>query len=233
MSDLAPFVAAVIRDRVMAELKDENEALRQKIEALERALQERNPRRSVQVTYNIGKDICAENEINLRNFFNFGRKFSLFHRGSAHPDTPKALCLQNGSWLELWIDGGSSVRLQDLSFHYTSYRYVKTVNADGDPWKYAATIEARDDDDLNLDIIIFLSPSDHAKLLNREESADCLHPAEREDDRYGVEHSFYQEIPFSHLLELCGETDAVLRLSNWKCTEEWVLRHLMAPYVPY
>jgi hypothetical protein len=30
MSDLAPFVAAVIRDRVVVELKDENKALRQK-----------------------------------------------------------------------------------------------------------------------------------------------------------------------------------------------------------
>ncbi len=68
MSDLAPFVAAVIRDRVVIDLKDENEALRLKNEALELALHKRNPHRSVQIRDSNGKQFWADNELNLGAF---------------------------------------------------------------------------------------------------------------------------------------------------------------------
>jgi hypothetical protein len=68
-----------------------------------------------------------------------------------------------------------------LSFHYTTYRYVRTSTA-GD-WKYLATVEARDGDDLNLGIDIALSPDDH------EQRVDFLPPTERERDQHIVEHS--------------------------------------------
>lgn len=72
-----------------------------------------------------------------------------------------------------------------------------------------AIIEARDGDDLKLEIDIFISPDDHAKLLNREQSVDFLPPTERENDRYLVDYSLRdQEIPLFHLLEICGEIDA-------------------------
>jgi hypothetical protein len=170
MSDLAPFVAAVIRDRVMAELKDENEALRQENAALKLERHKRNPHRSVQIRDSNGEHILVENELNLLRVRPFFGKFSFFSCGaSVRLETPDPLWYECGIWLtlELWIDGGSSVRLQDLSFHYTAYNYVKTVTACGDEWGYVATIEARDGDDLNLQIKIFLSPDDHAKLLNR------------------------------------------------------------------
>jgi hypothetical protein len=237
MSDLAPFVAAVIRDRVVVELKDEIEALRQEIAALKLERHKRNPSRPVKITGSNGNEIFAENEINLESLlFSGGRKFSLFSRRPAQPDIPKSLFLTIGSLLtlELWIDGGSSVRLQDLSFHYTSLKYIKTLNDDGDAWKYAATIEARDGDGLNLTMGIFISPDDHAKLLNREQSVDYLPPKteRRENAQYVVENDFDQEIPHSHLLELCGETDAVVILHHWMITEEWFFRHLMVAYEP-
>jgi hypothetical protein len=250
MSDLAPFVASVIRDRVVVELKDENEDLRQENEALKLELHKRNPRRSVKVTYNHGKDIVADNELNLeilrkdnelnlevlRN--NHWSNFSLFRcEASVRREMTSSFLFVGGSWLtlELWIDGGSSsVRLQDLrSFHYKSYEYIKTKKTDDGAWKYMATIEARDGDGLNLEINIFITPDEHAKLLNREQSVDFLPPAEREKNRYIVEQSWDQEIPLSHLLELCGEKDAGVDLSRWTCTFEWFERHLMVPYLPY
>jgi hypothetical protein len=236
MSDLAPFVAAVIRDRVVAELKNENEALRRKNEALELTLHKRNPRRSIQITDSDGKKIFADNELDLEGIRQFGGNFSFFScSATVRNQIPGHLWFRSRSWLnlELWIDGGVSARLQDLSFYYTSYKYVKFANADGEAWKYVATIEARDGDGLNLAIEIFLSPNDHAKLLNRERSVDFLPPAERENDGYNIEHSMDQEIPLSHLAELCREKDAVVFFDKWMCTEGWFLRHLMVPYVRY
>ena len=241
MSDLAPFVAAVIRDRVVVELnKDENEALRQKNEALERTLHERNPRRSIQIKGYNGKKIFADNELDLQRIHQYSGNFPFFCSDATVRNQFPLLIKcgpGTGSWLnlELWIDGGFSVKLQDFSFHYTSYNYVKIVNADyDDEWKYLAIIEARDGDGLNLGIGIFLSPNDHAKLLNREQSVDFLPPAEREYDLYNIEHSLLdQEIPLSHLSELCGQKDAVVILRRWNCTREWFFRNLMVPYVPY
>jgi hypothetical protein len=233
MSDLAPFVAAVIRDRVVVELQDENEALRQEIAGLKLERHKRNPSRSVKITGSNGKKIFAENKINLEGLLcSGGRKFSLFRRGSAYPDIPKTLCFQHGSWrtLELWIDGGSSVRLQDLSFHYTAYKYISTHRSE---YNYAATIEARDGDGLDLEILIFIPPDDHAKLLNREESVNFLPPkSEMANTQYNVEKDCDEEIPLSHLLELCGEKDAIVLLSNWECNEEWFRRQLMVSFEP-
>jgi hypothetical protein len=243
MSDLAPFVAAVIRDRVVAELKDENEALRQENAALKLERHKHNPSRSVKVTGSNGTEIFAENEIGIQGLrfsalsarISGGRKFSFCNpAGCSQPDVPRILWFKCGSWLtlELWIDGGSSVRLQDLSFHYTSYTYASTDNTDDGGWKYVALIEARDGADLNLEVCIFISPDDHAKLLNREQSVDFLPPAERENDRsYIVEHSLDQEIPLSHLSELCGEKEAVVSLNKWMFTKGWFVQHLMVPYV--
>lgn len=122
MSDLAPFVAAVIRDCVVVELKDENEALRQENEALKLEGHKQNPRRSVKVTRtgSNGKDICADNDLNLevlrRN--QSWLRISLFGPAPVRPGIPDPLWFECGSWLslELWIDGGPSIRLQDLSF---------------------------------------------------------------------------------------------------------------------
>jgi hypothetical protein len=228
MSDLAPFVAAAIRDSVFAELKDENEALRQENEALKLELHECNPMRSVKVTCSNGQKIFVDNELNLEHIRNFhGNKFSFCNLDGLRRRNILA-SLSFIYRLELWIDGGSSaVRLQDLSFHYTEYKYEYHTGA----WKYVATLEARDGDDLNLEIQIFLSPDVHAKLLHREQSVAFIAPTERGNDQYLVEH-LDQEIPISHLLELCGEAEAVFSLNNWKCTEAWFLRHLMVPYVP-
>lgn len=84
-------------------------------------------------------------------------------------------------------------------------------------------VEARDGDDLNLEILICISPNDHAKLFNREQSA-----VETETDEYSMD----QEIAFSHLLGLCGDKDAFLPFSKWYCTQEWFHRYLMVPYEP-
>jgi hypothetical protein len=239
MSDLAPFVAAVIRDRVMAELKDEIEALRQENAALKLERHKRNPSRPVKVTGRNGKEILAENEMDLEELkTTWGRKVYFCNPlVPGGPNTPKTLwfgCgLRGGSWvtLELWIDGGSSVRLQDLSLHYTRYQYICTHRSE---YNYLATVEARDGDGLSLEIKIFISPDDHAKLLNREQSVDYLPPeTERENGQYDVENDFDQEIPLSHLLALCGENDAMAHLKNWNCTEEWFRRHLMVSYEPY
>lgn len=46
-SDLAPFVAATLRYRVMSEVWDENQELKRENQQLKRRLLERNPRRSV------------------------------------------------------------------------------------------------------------------------------------------------------------------------------------------
>jgi hypothetical protein len=79
MSDLAPFVAAVIRDRVVAELKDENEALRQENAALKLDRHKRNSGRSMQLRDSNGREILAENKVNLQGFFFVeGRKFLFF-----------------------------------------------------------------------------------------------------------------------------------------------------------
>jgi hypothetical protein len=241
MSDLAPFVAAVIRDRVMAELKDENEALRQEIAALKLERHRHNPRRSVQVTGSDGKEIFfVENELHLDTLsLFFGRRISFCNPGGyPNPKLPaKALYFKCGSWLtlELWIDGGSAVRLQDLSFHYTTYDYVKTLTADGDEWKgYVATVEARDGDDLTLEILIFISPDDHAELLNREQSVDFLPPTtERLNAQYSIEDSLNQEIPLSRLLEICSEKNAMVCFSDWTCTSGWFRRHIMVPFESY
>lgn len=184
-----------------------------------------------------GREILAENKVNLQGFFFVeGRKFLFFYglirdRTSAQPSLPEVLWLKYGSLLtlELWIDGGCSVRLQDLSFHYTSYKYISTHRTE---YNYFAKIEARDDD-LNLEFHIFISPDDHAKVLNREQSVDYLPPeTERENCEYNVEKDFDQEIPLSHLLEICGEKDVMFFLRRWECTEEWISRHLMVPYRP-
>jgi hypothetical protein len=222
MSDLAPFVAAVIRDRVVVELKDEIEALRQENAALKLEHHRHNPRRSIKVTGSNEKEIFAENELHLEVLYHFfGRKFCVCNPGGvARPDVPKVLWFKCGSWLtlELWIDGGSSVRLQDLSFHYTAYKY--TYSTRQSEHKCVAIIEARDGDDLNLEILIVYSPDDHAKLLNREQRVDFLPPKpDGANTGFSIEDSLNQEIPLPHLLELCGETDAVVRLNNWKCTD--------------
>jgi hypothetical protein len=74
MSDLATFIAAAIRDRVVVELKDENEAcLRQKNDALHK----RTPHRSVQIRDSDGKKIVADSELNLEDVHQFSGKFSL------------------------------------------------------------------------------------------------------------------------------------------------------------
>jgi hypothetical protein len=235
MSDLAPFVAAVIRDSVFAELKDDNEALRQEIEALKLQLHERNPMRSVKVTGSNRQKIFVDIELDLEHIRHrfHGNKFSFCNpEGLRRRNILESLSFTCGSLLalELWIDGGSSaVRLQDLSFHYTEYKCVNRAGG----WNYMATVEARDSDDLNLEIQILLSPDVHAKLLHREQSVAFVLPSERENDQYFLEHSLDQEIPISHLLELCGEKEAaVCSLNTWKCTEKWFLRHLMVPYVP-
>jgi hypothetical protein len=235
MSDLAPFVAAVIRDRVVVDLKDENKALRQKNEALELALHKLNPHRSVQIRDSDGKKIFADSETNLEDVIPFSVKVPLFRgRASVRCKTPDPLWFGSGIWLtlELWIDGGFFASLQDLSFHYTAYECVKMLTADGDEWRYRATIEARDGDDLSLEIKIFLYPDDHAKLLNREQSVDFLPPADREN-AYDIEYSLDQEIPLSHLSELCREKEAVIFFNGWECTKGWLVRNLMVPYVPY
>jgi hypothetical protein len=231
MSDLAPFVAAVIRDRVVVDLKDENEALRQKNEALEREIHKRNPHRSVQIRDSDGKKIFADSEVDLEDARQFSGKFPFFRDSTSHP-----LWFGSGIWLitlELWIDGGFFASLQDLSFHYTTYDYVKVVAAGVDEWRYVATIEARDGDDFSLEIKIFLSPDDHAKLLNRQQSVDFLPPADRENDAYDIEYSLDQEIPLSHLSELCREKEAMIFFNRVECTKGWLVRNLMVPYVPY
>jgi hypothetical protein len=225
MSDLAPFVAAVIRDRVMAELKDENEALRQEVAALKLERQKRNPSRSVKLTSSNGKDMHAEYEVNLE-VIRFREKI----RFSGLPGGRPKISFGRGSWLEfeLWIDGGCSVRLQDLSLHYTRYQYVSAHHSE---YNYMATVEARDGDGLTLEIEIFISPDDHAKLLHREQSVDYLPPEDEiENCLYDVENDLDQEIALSHLLELCGEKNAMALLENWKCTTVWFRRHLMVPY---
>jgi hypothetical protein len=62
---------------------------------------------------------------------------------------------------------------------------------------------------------------------------DFLPQADRENDEYDIEYSLNQEIPVSHLKELCRENDAVIFLNRWSCTKGWLVRNLMVPYVPY
>ena len=63
-SDLAPFVAAVIEDGIVAEMKNKIEELKHKIEDLESTVQDRdNERLLVQVTGHNGRPIYVEKSL--------------------------------------------------------------------------------------------------------------------------------------------------------------------------
>ena len=63
-SDLAPFVAAVIEDGIVAEMQRKNEALKQKIEELESNIQDRdNARLLVQMTGRAGNRIYGQESL--------------------------------------------------------------------------------------------------------------------------------------------------------------------------
>ena len=168
MSDLAPFVAAVIRDRVVEDLQNENEAQRQEIERLRRTLHERNPRRSVQLTGPNGKKVFVDSSLHLstaQHFwttqFTFMNRGTLQQRGREH-EAVIVLCARNLPKCEVWIDGGRALCLKDLSYHYVAYGY----NNIQDEWHYVAMFYLRDAVHFNLQVSILLPPNDHAKLLN-------------------------------------------------------------------
>lgn len=105
MSDLAPFVAAVIRDRVVVELKDEIEALRQENAALKLECHKRNPRRSVKVTGSNRKEMFAENEYLHAMWPNIFERRSYFcdPGGLYQSDLPKQLILKCGKLASIGI----------------------------------------------------------------------------------------------------------------------------------
>jgi hypothetical protein len=238
MSDIAPFVAAVIRDRVVEELGNENETLRQEMDTLRlqnqqlhRTLHERNPRRSVKLTGPNGSPVIAEYNLHLSTAIQrFPRTHFTLFRGNPvdHPASLRFPTLRHLLRAEIWIDGGRAVRLRDLVFRYTAYKYVDTWQG----WQYFATLCARDGDDLILEAEISLPLDDHAKLLRRDSCVDFAPPAVLDSDRYYVEHSADEEIPISYLLELCGENDAIIFFNHWMCTGDYFVRHLTVPYMP-
>lgn len=245
MSDLAPFVAATLRDRVVEELQNELRAKNQKLQETQRLLHQRHPRRSVKLCGpNNGEPVIVESSLYLPTAQHFwGTKFTFFNRVRGRQlIEPITIRVKDIPLLELWIDGGRAVRFQNLTFYYTGYTYEDT---DSDGWQYFATLSARDaDEDLGLEFDICLDPDDHAKLLNRESCVDFVPPLERTRSQYLVEgqltidedgmptNNHEQEIPITHLLDVCGGKGAFVFFDNWRCTGRWFFQHLVVPYAP-
>jgi hypothetical protein len=110
VSDLAPFVAAVLRDQVVGKLHDENKALKSQVQRLQRTLHEHNPFRSFKLTGPNGARLVKEGRFNVETT-SLNAPFCLYEEGGF-----ENVSLRKLPKLELWIDGGCSVRFGTCLF---------------------------------------------------------------------------------------------------------------------
>ena len=221
MSDLAPFVAAVLKDTVVKDQQTEIEELRRLLHERNRLLHERNPYREVKLVALSG-EILMEGNFHMRAvrtqnlsqtkhspFFDFGAP-------------PVRLQLRHLPELELWIDGGRAVAFrQDLTFFYTACFYLDD--------NYIAQIEGHNRrGDFEVAVWVHLLPKEIQQLLQREESFELLENPTNFDR---LETGARVEIPWPRLLEAqFPEKMIEIYKSNVTGTGNFFQRHLTVPY---
>lgn len=248
-SELAPFVAACLRDRVTADLLEENQTLQRENRQLKRTLHERNPRRSVQLAFAASKKRKRNNKqgkmvrdsvLHLRNASTFMHMhFTFLTRGPRVEGESDLLAfrLKDIPRLELWIDGGLAVRFrEDLDFFYQFYTYHRIS---GDSYDYCVHISARQAG-LDLKLVVHsISPLEHAQLLQRETVVDFTPPENPDSDRILIDPSSWDDregtpISIDRLVQLFGGgkgREVTAWLNDWQCTGRYFFQHLQVPYV--
>lgn len=252
MSDLAPFVAATIRDKVVQDLMDENQNLKEENEELKRKLHERNPRRSIELKipngFVIKKSTVRMDKVLLDQRRNIST-FALLTEDEPRYFLDQNFRLKHFPALALWIDGACAVRFQDLRFHYSSYRYDIVFNEWSGKYKVAINAKQGQDFKLKIDVINVL-PDEHAELLEREDPVDFRPPDNPDspnrgfpyrqigdhDRRYIIEDvshvSHDQEVSVERLMDLLGEKVVCLyfETGRMQCTGEFLNRKLTVPF---
>ena len=125
MSDLAPFVAAIIRDRVVTDQQDEIESLKQKVSSLvdnqrtlERRLLERTPLRSIEMVTGDGR-VLVQCDVDVSQLVtSMADDTTRLFEGE--PDV--SMTVQEFLATGLVIDGTPAVSFSDLTF--TGLRYL-------------------------------------------------------------------------------------------------------------
>lgn len=249
MNDLAPLVAAALRDQVVEDMQKEIEELRKSNRELQRKLQERNPNRSVELKMrmdNLEYRLLKERTVNIVN--DFGRGL-IFHSLFARYDNP-AYNLFNGSiklkdlpQLELWIDGESALCCDQLEFHYRMYKYETQFEEFG---KYVVLLCACSGQNFRLQIeVLGVPPEEHAAVLGLASPVNFPPPDIADSHNFNAPaqnllggHRMWTfervrqgtVVPRDRVMHLLGEKNVCIRFGEIKCTKEFFFDHLAVPY---
>jgi len=246
MSDLAPFVAATLRDKVVEDMQKEIEELRKKNRELQRKLQERDPNRSVAFKVRTVDEShvhtsLEERTVSIVNAFGHGREFRrLFD--DIPPLLHPLIKLKHIQQFEVWIDGASAIRCHQLEFRYCMYKYETQQEEYG---KYVAVLRASSGQDFKLEIeVLDVPPEEHAALLGLPSPVDFPPPDEPESHNFnapahhlagGVHRMWPFErserfIPSDRVMQLLGEKNICIDYREIKCTKDFFFDHLTIPY---
>jgi hypothetical protein len=165
MSDLAPFVAAAIRDKVVLDQQEEIVGLQRTVarlsyrqEELEKKLKERNPIRAIQIRGVRGEEVVlhTEGEVDLRHIYG---RVSIPFIQEGEPD----LCLTLNEFLDCVLVIDESPLVPFRQWRFTTKRYFRCTFTEEDFCYFRM--------DLNNDINLhaYLGPitaNEYATLVN-------------------------------------------------------------------
>lgn len=254
MSDLAPFVAAAIRDKVVEDLLEENRAQRNEIEALEKKvsnferLYARNPCRLVKLTLPGGTNVLRERTVDLTKFswchFQFFPVVREYYYDSDEDEPEDLLWAEDGFAslpnLEIWFDDRCVIQVNNLSFSYIQYNYGLV----GDEWRYVLDVFADYTGEnrhmVSLEHRIYdVLPNEYAALFGKQEPlVDFVPPANHGSRRRRylihsistTESDGTSNMSRDRLVAHFGTKECSLPVSNWGCHWKYFRDNVPIPY---
>jgi hypothetical protein len=231
MSDLAPFVAAAIRDKVVSDQQHEIERLRGEVRALQKTqhdlelqLHERCPVRSVQIrgppsNNGLVGHVHLDSELDLVDLPNTVDLFV--------GETDLSMPVEEFLKLELFVDENSSFCFRD--FEFTACRYF-VCGFTNERFTYVKLRHHQESEFLSLHA--YMGPfamEEYLKLVNLpltglEPSSSSCDPIFDARERVFPMENLY---PFQNKF-----VKIVFDLGTCQCSADFVLNHLRAPYVP-
>jgi hypothetical protein len=228
MSDLAPFVAATIRDQVVSDQQREIERLREEVSTLQKTqhdlelqLHERCPVRSVQIRGPPSNNglVHLDGELDLVDLPN---TVDLFEG-----ETDLSVSVEEFLKLELFVDGNSSFCFREFELIVCRYFVCGFTN---ERFTYVRLQHHQDNEFLSLHAYIGpFEMEEYLKLVNLsltglEPAASSCDPIFDAQERVFPVENLY---PFQHKF-----VKIVFDVGTCQCSADFVLNHLRAPYAP-
>lgn len=227
MSDLAPFVAAAIRDKVVSDQQHEIERLRDQVntlqkhqEDLELQLHERCPVRSIQIRGPLGNgQVHLESELDLVDLPNTVDLFA--------GENDLSVSVEEFLNMELFVDGTSSFCFRDFEFTVCRYFLCGFTN---ERFAYVRLQYQQESEFLTMHAYMGpFSMEEYLKLVSLPITS--LIPSESSCDPI-----FDSRERLFQVENLCSFNTkfvkVVFDVGTCQCSADFVLNHLRAPYVP-